>query len=118
VFFNFVARKRRGQEYSGVTLAIVQVNRDDVVLFGEILDFREVCASAVGESVAGAISAGTTAGDAVGVGEREERAGSSRRGVSGSVHCSVMWLRRMTRIVCNNGPHLLQQILGGTPRAL
>jgi hypothetical protein len=57
MFIDFVARERRGQKYAGITLAIVQVNRDDELLFREILDFGEVRASAVGQSVAGAVSA-------------------------------------------------------------
>src|SRR6185369_10568983 len=94
MFLDFTAGERRGQEYAGITLPIVQVNRDDEFLFGQVLYFGEVRSSPVGEGVPGTVGAGADA------------------------CCTAMRLQGWTRIVCNNRSHLLHQILRSTARSL
>src|SRR5438552_2327923 len=124
MLLDFTAGERRGQEYAGITLPIVQVNRDDEFLFGQVLYFGEVRSSPVGEGVPGTVGARATTTDAVGVSEREKRAYCSPRGAGASVGVGVaacssaMRLHGSARIVCNNRSHLLHQILRSTARSL
>jgi len=130
MFLDFTAGERRGQEYAGITLPIVQVNRDDEFLFGQVLYFGEVRSSPVGEGVPGTVGARATTTDAVRVSEREKRACCNPRGAGAGAGagasvgdgadacCTAMRLQGWTRIFCNNRSHLLHQILRSTARSL
>ena len=77
MLLDFVARQGCGEEDAGVTLAIIQIDRDDEFLLGETLNISEVSASAIGKGVAGAVRAGAASPNAIWEGERQQWANAA-----------------------------------------
>ena len=69
-----LALERRGEQDARITLAVIQMHRDDERLAGEALRLGEVCAATVGERES-PLTAGAQHTDAVRKGEREQHPG-------------------------------------------
>jgi hypothetical protein len=73
MFLDLASCKRRREEDPSVTFAIIEINRDDEFLLPEVLNIGEMGTAAIRQGVAGAVCAGTPAGDAVGISKCEEQ---------------------------------------------
>ena len=72
VLLDFVSRERRGEEDSGVALAIVEIDSDNEFLLPQVLHVSEVGASTIRKGISGPVGTGTPAGNAIGVGKGEQ----------------------------------------------